>query len=117
MIHGVGIDLVEIERIRKWYNNKPEMFRKILTSEEQALFSEISLESRKVEFIAGRFTVKEAFSKAMGTGIGKEHNFHSIACLPDKHGKPTIQCEGYNVQVSITHTKELAEAIVIVEKL
>ena len=69
MIHGVGIDLIEIDRIRDWYNKRPSMAQKILTDDEIEIFNNISLEDRKVEFLAGRFAVKEAFTKAMGTGI------------------------------------------------
>lgn len=75
MIQGVGIDLVEIERIQDWYTKRPEMVNKILTRDELNIFNKIKLESRKIEFIAGRFAVKEAFSKAMGTGIGKNTAF------------------------------------------
>nr|WP_263315103.1 holo-ACP synthase [Mammaliicoccus sp. Marseille-Q6498] len=115
MIQGVGIDLVEINRIREWFLKRPAMAHKILTEEELQIFEAINLEDRKIEFLAGRFAVKEAFSKAMGTGIGKSYGFHSISCLPDSNGKPTIFCEGYRVHASITHTKDYAEAIVMIE--
>ena len=49
MIHGVGIDLIEIDRIRDWYNKRPSMAQKILTDDEIEIFNNISLE-RKVEF-------------------------------------------------------------------
>lgn len=117
MIQGVGIDLVEIERIQDWYTKRPEMVNKILTKDELNIFNKIKLESRKIEFISGRFAVKEAFSKAIGTGIGKKYGFHSINCLPDENGKPEIICEGYRVHPSITHTKHYAEAIVIIENI
>ncbi|MBO3076257.1 MULTISPECIES: holo-ACP synthase [Mammaliicoccus] len=115
MIHGIGIDLVEIDRIRDWYVKRPTMVNKILTDDELKIFNNINLEDRKVEFVAGRFAVKEAFSKAMGSGIGKKYGFHSINCLPDENGKPEIACDGFHVHASITHTKHYAEAIVMIE--
>lgn len=116
LIHGVGIDLVEIARIRDWYVKRPAMAEKILTEDELQIFNAISLEKRKIEFIAGRFAVKEAFTKAMGTGLGKDFGFHSINCLPDSNGKPEIRLEGYSIFPSITHTDHYAEAIVIIER-
>lgn len=115
MIHGVGIDLIEIDRIRDWYNKRPSMAQKILTDDEIEIFNNISLKDRKVEFLAGRFAVKEAFTKAMGTGIGKDYGFHSVNCLPDSKGKPNIKCDGFITHVSIAHTQSYAEAIVLVE--
>ena len=47
MIQGVGIDLVEIERIQDWYTKRPEMVNKILTKDELNIFNKIKLESRK----------------------------------------------------------------------
>ena len=116
MIHGVGIDLVEIKRIKEWYDKRPTMVNKILTDNELEIFNKINLDNRKVEFISGRFAVKEDFTKAMGTCIGKKYGFHSINCLPDENGKPEIACDGFHVHTSITHTENYAEAIVIVEK-
>ncbi|GGI41307.1 holo-ACP synthase [Mammaliicoccus stepanovicii] len=115
MIHGVGIDLIEIDRIQKWYTKTPKMAEKILTQDEHDIFDKIKLESRKCEFLAGRFAVKEAFSKAMGTGIGKSYGFHDINCIPDENGKPEIICEGFRVHCSITHTQQYAQAIVTIE--
>ncbi|MFU1788245.1 holo-ACP synthase [Mammaliicoccus sciuri] len=86
MIQGVGIDLVEIERIQDWYTKRPEMVNKILTKDELNIFNKIKLESRKIEFISGRFAVKEAFSKAMGTGMVKSTVFTRLIVYQMKMG-------------------------------
>ena len=71
MIHGIGIDLIEIERIRKVLYKQPKLVDRVLTENEKLKFEKFTHEKRKIEFLAGRFVVKEAFSKALGTGLGQ----------------------------------------------
>lgn len=112
MIIGIGVDLVKIDR----FNTQDVKFiKKILTENELALFHERKSEKRKLEFIAGRYAAKEAFSKAYGTGIGVL-KFHDIEVLADSYNKPIIEFDDYNVQISITHTDSDACAFVIIEK-
>lgn len=72
---------------------------------------------RRTEFLAGRFAGKEAFSKAQGTGIGAACNFVDIEIIPDAKGKPTLKFKGELVSgfISITHTKNVAAAQVILQ--
>ena len=72
MIHGIGIDLIEIERIKKLLRNKDKLVKRILTQEEEHQFHSFKSEKRKFEYLSGRFATKEAFSKALGTGLGKQ---------------------------------------------
>ncbi|MDF2535628.1 MAG: 4-phosphopantetheinyl transferase [Bacillales bacterium] len=90
MIKGIGIDIIELDRIEKILNKTPHFCERILTSEEIAVFNSLSAQQRRVEWIAGRFAAKEAFSKALGTGIGKEFSFQSISILNDENGRPVV---------------------------
>ena len=115
MIEGIGLDIVEIERIGHILRRKPRFAARILTKEELKLFERAG-DSRKIEFLAGRFAVKEAYSKANGTGIGKDLGFLNIEVLPDSTGRPCLRRpEGVRAHVSITHTKAYAAAQVIIE--
>lgn len=59
---------------------------------------------------------KEAFSKALGTGLGKTVAFKDINCYNDIKGKPCIDYNGFIVHVSITHTEHYAMSQVLLEK-
>ncbi|PLT33565.1 holo-ACP synthase [Bacillus sp. V5-8f] len=115
MIKGIGMDIVEISRIGAILERQPRFAERILTMPERKVFSGLS-GSRKTEFFAGRFAAKEAFAKAMGTGIGKNLSFLDITIATDLHGRPFIQepfSEG--VHLSITHSREFAAAQVVIE--
>jgi holo-[acyl-carrier protein] synthase len=119
MIAGIGLDIIELDRIRRIVERQPGFIKRILTINEIEKFASLSKE-RKVEFLAGRFAVKEAYSKALGTGIGEEFSFQDIEVLNDEKGKPMIHLLKnlpltYNVHVSITHTRQYAAAQVILE--
>ncbi|MCC5895335.1 MAG: holo-ACP synthase [Alkalibacterium sp.] len=116
MIVGVGLDVVDIERISKAYIKKPSFAERVLTYKELELFNTLS-GSRQIEFLAGRFSAKEAFSKALGTGIGKV-TFLDVEILPDTLGKPVITNSPHagSAWVSISHTGSIAIAQVILEE-
>lgn len=117
MITGIGLDVVELERVAK-ANERTDRFRKkILTERELQLYEALSAH-RQLEFLAGRFSAKEAFSKALGTGLGKECALHDIEILKEDSGKPVLYFKGEKVNgfVSITHTKLYAAAQVILEE-
>ncbi|SUM77232.1 4'-phosphopantetheinyl transferase [Staphylococcus saprophyticus] len=115
MIHGIGVDLIEISRIKNLYKRQSKLVDRILTINEQHKFNQFNNEQRKMEFLAGRFATKEAFSKALGSGLGKTVSFTDIDCVNDEDGKPCIHYEGYNVHVSISHTEHYAMSQVILE--
>ena len=114
MIKGIGLDLVELERIEKAMTRSEKFQQRILTSRELVLFETLS-PSRKIEFLAGRFAAKEAYAKANGTGIGKECELHQIEVLKDDVGKPVLYFDGQlaNAFISITHTQQVAAAQVV----
>lgn len=114
MIKGIGLDIVEIDRIRK-ANDMSDLFKeRILTPRELVIFDQLKTR-RQLEFLAGRFSAKEAYSKANGTGIGKMCKLQDIEILPNTIGKPVLFYQGKEANgfVSITHSKEYAAAQVI----
>lgn len=117
MIVGIGIDIVELERIRKVSIRQKRFADRILTSFEKETYEQLS-GNRQVEFLAGRFAAKEAFAKAYGTGIGVQLSFLDIQIENDEKGKPLITKplqEG--VHLSISHSTDYAVAQVIIEKI
>lgn len=116
MIIGIGIDIVELTRIEKSLDN-PKFIKRILTEKEEEEFYLLSA-NRKIEFLAGRFAAKEAFVKALGTGISKECGWHDIEITNDKRGRPLIQYNGdKRYHLSISHSQTYAVAQVIIEDI
>lgn len=111
MIKGIGTDILEIGRVNQ-YIDHDKFLSRILHPEERERFNTFQSDKRKAEYLAGRFCVKEAYAKALGTGIGKL-SFHDICCLNDAAGKPYIK-GNTNAHVSIAHTDTIATAYVIV---
>ncbi|HLQ40582.1 MAG TPA: holo-ACP synthase [Tetragenococcus sp.] len=117
MICGIGLDVVELMRIKKIIKEKPKLIERVLTEKERDLFYSRS-KKRQLEFLGGRYACKEAFSKAWGTGIGKV-SFQEIEILTNDSGAPIVTkspFKGGKVFVTITHTDELALAQIILEK-
>lgn len=119
MIKGIGIDIIELSRIKKGLERNEKLVDRILTKEEKKIYTCLSSSSRKVEFTAGRFAAKEAYAKALGTGLGKL-SFQDIEILPDSAGAPELKAEhqqNLRVFVSISHSREYAVAQVVIEEL
>lgn len=119
MIQGIGVDVVDIQRMDKLVQNN-KFVERILTLNEQKQFQAYG-RKRKVEYLAGRFACKEAYAKAMGTGIGKDVSFQDLEILTNSAGAPYFsqhpqQDKDINVHVSIAHTDLIATAYVILEK-
>ncbi|MCG7336786.1 holo-ACP synthase [Sporosarcina sp. ACRSM] len=114
MIAGIGLDIVELNRIAKLDSRSPKFRFRTLTDEELKIYDALSPQ-RRIEFLAGRFAGKEAFAKAKGTGIGADCNFIDISILPAESGKPLLYFKGVEVMghISITHTRTVAAAQVI----
>ena len=86
-IYGVGTDIVKIKRIRD--SIKKESF--ITRIFNDAEISKCNKTIKSYNCYAKRFAAKEAFSKALGTGISKGINFNEIVVLNEKNGKPFIK--------------------------
>ncbi|WP_348920867.1 holo-ACP synthase [Enterococcus rotai] len=115
MIKGIGIDMVELSRIEKIIENKTSFVQRVLTDNEYVLFQKLP-HKRQIEFLAGRFACKEAFSKAWGTGIGRV-GLQDIEVLKEGNGAPKVTKSPHDgkVFVSISHTDTFAIAQIILE--
>ena len=110
-----GIDLIEISRIEK--SLESEAFKKRVYGENELR----ELEGRKAESYAAAFCAKEAFSKAVGTGISG-FELKEVEVLHDENGKPFFMLSGrakefadslgLDFALSLTHTKDCAAAMV-----
>ena len=115
---NVGIDTVEIKRIEELLK-KDAFLSRVFSAEEQ---KEFALKNNKSEHIAAAFAAKEAFSKAIGTGIAG-FALTEVSLLHFENGKPYLSFSGnalsivkennYAFDVSVTHTASVATAIVI----
>jgi holo-[acyl-carrier protein] synthase len=121
MVKGTGIDIVEVSRIKRMMNSYGDkFFQRILTDKEIAYCK--SFVNPEIHF-AGRFASKEAYSKAIGTGISKNFKWKDIEILNDGLGKPYIQHTVENeysklrFEISISHTKDYGCAVVVCETL
>ena len=97
---------------------KQERFpERILTKKEFSRFNELS-KRRQVEFLAGRFAAKEAFGKALGTGIGRDFSFKDLEIIPNELNKPVATSTVFEgqIHVSISHSKEYAIAQIVLEE-
>ncbi|HLQ96977.1 MAG TPA: holo-ACP synthase [Pseudogracilibacillus sp.] len=118
MIKGIGIDIIELDRIQHSLRKSDRFIKRILTKDEQKAFLSLQKEYRQVEYAAGRFAAKEAFAKAVGSGIGSL-SFQDIEIMQKTNGKPSLQAIGYeseHVFLSISHSKTYAVAQVIIEE-
>ncbi|CAM3600079.1 holo-(acyl-carrier protein) synthase [Streptococcus sanguinis SK1 = NCTC 7863] len=116
MIKGHGIDIEELAAIERAYLKNARFAKKVLTEAELSRFEELS-GKRKIEFLAGRWAAKEAFSKAWGTGIGKLR-FQDLEILNDRQGAPYFSRSPFTgkVWISLSHAAGLVTASVILEE-
>ncbi len=117
MIEGVGIDITEIDRIKRAVEKTPSFINKVLTKGEQDQLATFK-NQRYWEYIAGRFSLKESFSKAMGTGLGKAVGFLDVEIIDNELGKPEVVASPFKgvIHASVSHSKELVFTEVILEK-
>ena len=86
MIYGVGTDIVNIERVKKILSkNRDGFIKRVLSEHEQALFAN---KADSAAYFAKRFAAKEAFAKALGTGIGRVVSFQDLTIRNNENGKP-----------------------------
>lgn len=121
MIKGTGIDITEIDRIKKNLDNE-KFINKIFSKNEQEY---LKLRKYNAQTAAGMFAAKEAVSKCLGTGFSNFGPCH-VEILKDVMGKPYVnlldnalkraeELQIETIHVSISHTQELATAICIAE--
>lgn len=122
MILGLGIDLVQVSRFDHWLS-RPGLLERYFYPDE---INDIRNKgSEAVLSLAGRFAAKEAFGKALGTGLRKLA-LRDIQVINDKMGKPDIRLHktaeqlfqengGERILLSLSHERDQAVAIVIIE--
>ena len=124
MIAGIGTDIIEVERVATSIE-KQSGFKELVFSPDEIAYCESK--SHKYEHYAARFAVKEALAKALGTGWIEGTNINEAEVLNDENGKPHLHFIGETASVitamrftafhvSISHTKNVAIAIVVIEK-
>ena len=94
-IFGIGTDIVSVDRIKKSLKNR-NFINRIFNEKEILKCKKIN---KSVNCYAKRFAAKEAFSKALGTGISKGINFNEIVILNKKSGKPYINIIGQTKKI------------------
>ena len=124
MIAGIGTDIAEVKRFEKWIQN-PEMLERFFNEKEQSSAASVAA---RCQHYAVRFAAKEAFSKALGTGI-TGFNLKEVYITNNSEGAPLLNIEGAALSlmkerlgdcrafVSLGHEKEYAIAYVILEKV
>ncbi len=124
-IFGIGVDIIEVARVERSLAKFGDSFtKKILHPNELKKFEQSNF---KIKYLAKRFAAKEAFAKAMGTGIVKDISLPKIEVVNNAEGKPELvlhdatlkkfrQSGIKNCFVSISDEKHYAIAQVILEK-
>ena len=125
---GIGIDIVDINRFSKTFKRNKKFKKRIFTKSEIKFCDK---KNSKISCFAKRFAAKEAFSKALGTGISQGLNFNEIGVKNDLSGKPTIYLEGntkkivnnlfkgkkINFFISLSDEKKFAIAMIVITAL
>jgi holo-[acyl-carrier protein] synthase len=124
MIYGIGIDLIEIDRIRQALTRTGQRFsERVFTELEQQYCRR---QGRSEACYAVRFAAKEAFLKAFGTGLRQYMRWRDIEVQRDALGKPSLHVYGYlrercmaqkirHIHLSLSHSATMAIAQVILE--
>jgi len=117
----IGIDIVEAERMRATIERWGERFTsRVFTQREK----DFCLTRRNPHLsYAARFAAKEALLKAIGTGLSRGMSWLDIEILDDEHSRPTVEVRGEvgrlvggrELILSLSHTREHALAVVIIE--
>lgn len=124
MIYGVGTDLIEIRRIDKALKRFGDRFAKRILCEPE--LKRFRVHKQPVAYLAKRFAAKEAFTKALGTGIHAPANWHGVWVVNLPSGQPVLEFSPelkvllnkkniLSSHLSLTDERELAAATVILE--
>ena len=124
MITGIGIDIVNVNRMERWLK-KPELLKRYFHPDE--LSCTLSKGSGAAASLAVRFAAKEAFGKALGTGLANI-TLKDIMVLNEHNGKPAITFFGTarkalensgskKAHISLTHERDNAVAMIVLEEV
>lgn len=124
MLAGIGVDIVEINRFQRIVDRFGDRIAsRLLTAQE---FTQYQRRNNSLSYLASRFAAKEAASKALGTGIAKGINFHSIEVINNDNNGPELVFHGAasdlliqkniaQVMLSLSDEKHYAVAMVVLE--
>jgi holo-[acyl-carrier protein] synthase len=121
MIRGIGIDILEVERLRRSVASYGDSFlEKVFTAGEIAYCKG---KQNMYQHLAARFASKEAFSKALATGWQGEFRWKDVEVTNDASGQPHIvahrtlrdKLAGASILVSLSHSESHVVAVVIIE--
>ncbi len=123
MIIGIGIDIIEAKRIKNAIEKNKRFLTRVFTGKEIEYCESMHIPSLHY---AARFSAKEAFIKAIGTGFRYGIKWTEIEVIKDELGKPEIvlygkaketfnNLGGKNINLSLSHSKEYGSAVVIIE--
>lgn len=123
MIYGIGIDVIEVARIDERITSEKGLKDALFTEREIAY---CETKRFRGQHYAARFAAKEAFLKALGSGWRDGIGFQEIEVVNDALGRPTCRVYGRaeqaarqqhirNIQISLSHIKEFASAVVTLE--
>ncbi len=126
MIISIGIDIIEVYRIRETISRTPRFAERVFTKRERDYCEAKGAAS--AQSYAARFAAKEAFLKALKTGWRGKITWHDIEIRSDENGVPSLEIEGEakniletlganKIHLSLSHTTEHAVAQVILEKI
>jgi holo-[acyl-carrier protein] synthase len=125
MIVGIGLDIIEVDRIRDVYLRHKERFTKRVLTESELAY--VMKYKDPAERLAGRWAAKEAAFKALGTGLAEGMRWRDVEVVRAPSGKPDIRFHGEALNrfrelgatlchLTITHGDHMAVAQVILEK-
>lgn len=121
MVFGVGVDIIEVARIRRAYTKLGERFLKGVFTKKEIAFS--LKHSDPSERLAARWAAKEAVAKALGTGFARGVRPNQIEIIDNERSRPTVNLAGKaadylgdkRVHLTISHIKEYATAVALIE--
>jgi len=109
---GIGVDIVEFTRI-KAVKNKAKFVDKILSSREKEVYWELKNEKRQLEYLAGRFAMKEAIYKA-ASDLSKGKNFTDFSILNHESGAPYLaEPIETGLLLTLSHSENYVVAFVV----
>lgn len=123
MVMGLGVDIVEVQRITSALEHAETMVQRVFTPEE---IRYCTARKNKFQHFAGRFAAKEAALKALGTGWQEGIRWKDVEITADPRGKPEVTFHGKAKEfyersgarralLSITHAQDYAVAVVVLE--
>lgn len=124
MVFGIGTDIIEIQRVADKLRRTESLKKRVFTARE---ITYCESKAKSAQHFAARFAAKEAFLKAIGTGWSRGYRFLDIEILNNEKGKPELVVQGKvkdfcekngitGFHVSLSHIKEVAKAVVVLEK-